>query len=207
MWFVLVLISGLLASTSALAQPRGLTTTGVPEAQPPQFRQQQQQMQAQQQRQFQAQGQQQQAIGIGGAGGAGGNAVVNNTLGGGGFGRRNRYPASSAFAPSGGFGGLNSCGASFGAGVQTFGFGFSLGIPIEQTQCTYRANAITVAEITGNRTAGMLVLAQEPGMRSALAGAGLIIEPVWNGQAWAYPQQVAYVRRTGVRRHRRACNC
>jgi len=172
------------------------------------------QFQFQQQRQFQ----QQQAIarsnsnatasatGGSAVSNATGGNVVNNVLGGGG-GRRNRYPAASAYAPSVAYGGANECGSQFSAGVQTFGFGFSLGIPIEQTQCTYRANAYAVTNISGSRTAGMLVLAQEPGMRAALAGAGLIVEPTYDAASgqWVYPQavrRVSYGHRKHVRRSR-----
>lgn len=111
---------------------------------------------------------------------------------------RNRVGAPPSFVSGPVYGGGNVCGSSVGlsAGAPMFSFGFS--IPVEQTQCTYRENAYAVTRVTGNRTAGMLVLAQEPGMRAALAGAGLILEPVYDQQSgsWTYPQ------RSGVRRVR-----
>lgn len=129
------------------------------------------------------------AVGLGGAGygGTGGNAYGGNQS----INFRNRVGAPPSFAAGPVYGGGNVCGSSLGlsAGAPMFSFGFSL--PIEQEQCTYRENAYAVTRVTGNRTAGMLVLAQEPGMRSALAGAGLIIEPVYDNNAgrWTYPQR------------------
>jgi hypothetical protein len=133
------------------------------------------------------------AAGFGGTG-FGGNAYGGNQS----VNFRNRVGAPASFAAGPVYGGGNVCGSSVGlsAGAPMFSFGFS--IPVEQTQCTYRENAYAVTRVTGNRTAGMLVLAQEPGMRAALAGAGLILEPVYDQQtgSWTYPQ------RTGVRRAR-----
>lgn len=181
----LLVLSTILVSTSAFAGERNHGGYGS-------------------QLQFQNQHQLQRQNAYGGAGGAGGNALSSSSasstggsvLNSGNNYYRNRYPAASAYAPSVALGGGNVCGSQFSGGIQTFGFGFSLGIPIEQTQCTYRENAKVLTVITGSRRAGMLVLAQEPGMRAALAGAGLIVEPTYDYQTgqWVYPQRVRRAR-------------
>ena len=105
-----------------------------------------------------------------GGNGYGGNSYGGNTV-------VNARSAATAYSNAT-VGGANACGATASAGIQTVGFGFSFGIPIEQEACTRRLNAFAIAECRGNR-ACLRVLAQDQGTLNALVAEGVfyVVQP------------------------------